>query len=177
MPTSNLPYCRSVVGGVRILLACQLICSFALLSDNATADRLMTGGSTGNSDTTLETDTDSVSEAVSQIDSGHYEEAIETLLSHIAANPNDPEAFNQLGYAHSRLQNYDLALEFYDQALEIDPEHAGALAYMGKVYLELGKIELAENHLQQLDLICLFGCEAFSSLEEAISLYYANKGD
>ena len=98
-------------------------------------------------------------------------------MSYISENPNDPEAFNQLGYAHSRLQNYDLALEFYHQALEIDPEHAGALAYMGKVYLELGKVEIAENHLQQLDLICLFGCEAFSSLQEAISLYYANKGN
>ena len=69
------------------------------------ADRLMTGSSTGNSDTTFEINTDPVSEAVSQIDDGNYEEAIGTLLSHIAANPNDPEAFNQLGYAHSRLQN------------------------------------------------------------------------
>ena len=177
MPTSNLLYCRSFVRGVTIFLACQLICPFALLSHSAMADRLMTGSSTGNSDTTLEIDTDSVNEAISQIDDGNYEEAIGTLLSHIAENPNDPEAFNQLGYAHSRLQNYDLALEFYHQALEIDPEHAGALAYMGKVYLELGKIEIAENHLQQLDLICLFGCEAFSSLQEAISLYYANKGN
>ena len=177
MPTSNLLYCRSFVRGVTIFLACQLICPFALLSHSAMADRLMTGSSTGNSDTTLEIDTDSVNEAISQIDDGNYEEAIGTLLSHIAENPNDPEAFNQLGYAHSRLQNYDLALEFYHQALEIDPEHAGALAYMGKVYLELGKIEIAENHLQRLDLICLFGCEAFSSLQEAISLYYANKGN
>ena len=177
MPTSNLLYCRSFVRGVTIFLACQLICPFALLSHSAMADRLMTGSSTGNSDTTLEIDADSVTEAISQIDDGNYEEAIGTLLSHIAEDPNDPEAFNQLGYAHSRLQNYDLALEFYHQALEIDPEHAGALAYMGKVYLELGKVEIAENHLQQLDLICLFGCEAFSSLQEAISLYYANKGN
>ena len=160
-----------------ILFLIVLIYPFVLLSDNAMADRLMTGGPTESVGATLETDTVSVSKAISQIDDGNYEGAIGLLLSHISSNPNDPEAFNQLGYAHSRLQNYDLALEFYRQALEIDPEHAGALAYMGKVYLELGEVEIAEDHLRQLDLICLFGCEAFSSLQEAISLHYANKGN
>jgi tetratricopeptide (TPR) repeat protein len=177
MLISKILYPGGFIRCVRAFLVCQLISSFALLSDNAMADRLMTGGSTGNKETTLETTTDPVSVAISQIDDGNYGVAIGILLSLIEVNPDNPEAFNQLGYAHSRLQNYDLALEFYHQALEIDPEHAGALAYMGKVYLELGKVEIAENHLRQLDLICLFGCDPFSSLQEAISLYYANKGD
>lgn len=158
------------------MVASHLLVAGGLLSSGALADRSMTAGSTGETSTISELDDSAgTATAISLIDSGLYEEAIEALLLAIETNPIDADSFNELGYAHSQLQNYDLALEYYDRALKLNPEHAGALAYMGKVYLELGEIDLAESHLRQLDLICLFGCEPFTSLQEAIAIYYANK--
>lgn len=158
-------------------MACLSIGLLAVFSDRTLADRLMTGGSTPSTEAIISMEDDIVNNAISEIDKGNYEEAIGTLISLTTSLPQNPEVFNQLGYAHSRLQNYDLALEFYRAALKIHPEHAGALAYKAKVHLELGEIGIAEEHLRQLDLICLFGCEAFSTLQEAISLYYANEGE
>jgi len=147
-----------------------------LLSGNALADRSMTAGSTQktNAISTLD-ESSGISKAISLIDSGLYEEAISALLLAIDADPTNADSFNQLAYAHSQLQTYDLALKYYNRALEIDPEHTGALAYMGKVYLELGEVELAESNLRKLDLICLFGCESFTSLQEAVAIHYANQ--
>jgi hypothetical protein len=34
---------------------------------------------------------------------------------------------------------------------------------------------MAEYHLQRLDLVCLFGCQSFYTLKEAISLYRVNQ--
>ena len=144
----------------------------------AVADQGMTVG-TGEDVATPKNDPDSessnLSQAVIAIGDGHYQEAIDTLLIIIEGNPKNAEAFNQLGYANSQLQNYEEALNYYHQAIDIDPEHAGAHAYLGKVYLEMDDLKMAEYHLAQLDLICLFGCEPFYSLKEAISLYRSNQ--
>ena len=177
MIKSETSYSRTSIREFKTLMACLSICLLAIFSDNALADRLMTGGSTSSTDNIISLEDNPVNNAISEINNGNYEEAIGTLMSLAISTPQNPEVFNQLGYAHSRLQNYDLAMEFYLEALKIHPEHAGALAYKAKVHLEFGEIGIAEEHLRQLDLICLFGCEAFSTLQEAISLYYANEGE
>ena len=119
--------------------------------------------------------TTAFAQAIIALEGGHYEEAISALLVIAEEDPENADIFNQLGYANSRLQNYDQALTFYHRALDIDPEHAGAHAYIGKVYLEMGDLTMAEHHLGELDLICLYGCEPFDRLKEAISLYRANQ--
>ena len=116
-----------------------------------------------------------LSQALVAIEDGRYDEAIDTLLVITTVDSENAEAFNQLGYANSRLQNYEEALTYYHRALNIDPNHAGAHAYLGKVYLEMDDLIMAEHHLGQLDLICLFGCEPFYNLKEAISLYRSNQ--
>ena len=144
----------------------------------AVADQGMTVG-TGEGVAAPKDDINSESSTLSQvvisIEDGHYQEAIDTLLIIIEGNPKNAEAFNQLGYANSQLQNYEEALNYYHQAIDIDPEHAGAHAYLGKVYLEMDDLKMAEHHLGQLDLICLFGCEPFYNLKEAISIFRSNQ--
>ena len=124
---------------------------------------------------TTPTGTTAFARAVTALEDGYYEEAVDALLVIVEEDPENADIFNQLGYANSQLQNYDQALTFYHRALDIDPEHAGAHSYIGKVYLEIGDLTMAEHHLGQLDLICLYGCEPFDSLKEAISLYRANQ--
>ena len=114
--------------------------------------------------TPLVTGTATFEDAVVAVEEGHYEEAVEILF-----------AFKQLGYANFQLQNYDEALIFYRQALDIDPDHTGAHGYIGKAYLAIGDLTMAEYHLQRLDLVCLFGCQSFYTLKEAISLYRVNQ--
>jgi tetratricopeptide (TPR) repeat protein len=108
------------------------------------------------------------------IDAGDYEAAIKVFEGIAAAQPDNAEAFNQLGYIHRRLQDFDQAFAYYKRALEIDPEHTGAHHYIGEAYLEVGNLEMAEWHLAQLDLICLFGCDDYYELEQAVALYKAN---
>ena len=123
----------------------------------------------------LGTGTATFEDAVVAVEEGHYEEAVEILFALIEKEPYHADVFNQLGYANFQLQNYDEALIFYRQALDIDPAHTGAHGYIGKAYLEIGDLTRAEHHLERLDLICLFGCEAFYTLQEAISLYRINQ--
>lgn len=109
------------------------------------------------------------------IDAGDYETAIALFEKVVAGEPDNAEAFNQLGYIHRRLQDFDQAFAYYKRALEIDPEHTGAHHYIGEAYLEVGNLEMAEYHLAQLDLICLFGCDDYFELEQAVALYKANQ--
>ena len=41
-------------------------------------------------------------------------------------------------------------------------------------YLELDDIEKAKYHLNQLDLICLFGCKDYFEVKNKIEFYEAN---
>ena len=108
------------------------------------------------------------------IDAGDYEAALAAFGTAVEADPGNAEAYNELGYVHRRLQDFDQAFAYYRRALEIDPELTGAHQYIGEAYLEVGNLEMAEYHLSQLDLICLFGCDDYYELEQAVALYKAN---
>ncbi len=108
------------------------------------------------------------------IDAGEYEVAIEFFQAVLLDDPANAEAYNQLGYINRRLQNFDRAFAYYGEALKIAPDHTGAHHYIGEAYLENDDLANAEHHLRQLDLLCLFGCEDFFQLEQAIALYKAN---
>ena len=108
------------------------------------------------------------------IDAGDYETAIAAFETALAQDPRSAEAHNQLGYIHRRLQEFDRAFAHYRTALALDPAHTGAHHYIGEAYLETGDLAAAERHLRALDLICLFGCDDYYALEQAVALYKAN---
>lgn len=108
------------------------------------------------------------------VEAGDYEGAVEHLMKAVAAKPDSADAYNLLGYTHRKLQNFPAAFASYERALEIDPDHARAHQYIGEAYLETDNLEMAEQHLRALDLICLFGCADFEDLKEAVEVYRAN---
>lgn len=108
------------------------------------------------------------------IDAGDYEAAIAVFHAALDSDPNHAEAHNQLGYIHRRIQDFDHAFEHYRAALAIDPAHTGAHHYIGEAYLETGDLVSAERHLRELDLLCLFGCDDYYALEQAVALHKAN---
>ena len=105
------------------------------------------------------------------IDDGDYATAIRELDKALAEDPDDPDLLNLTAYSHRQLERYEIALNYYMKALEIEPDHRGANEYLGELYLHLGQLEKAEERLAVLDKECFFGCREFDKLEQAIEEY------
>ena len=108
------------------------------------------------------------------IEAGEYELARNNLKVFLEDNSADYEAYNLLGYVERQLQNYELAINFYKKALSLNENFTGAQHYIAITYLEMDDLESAKYHLNQLDLICLFGCDDFYDLKIKILFYEAN---
>lgn len=109
------------------------------------------------------------------IKSEKYDQAIKQLQ---AANDTGSADWNNLlGYSLRKKQPPDLAgaEQYYQAALKIDPEHRGALEYYGKLKLLNNDLPGSEMLLARLDKSCLFGCEEYADLKEAIQKYKAKK--
>lgn len=105
------------------------------------------------------------------IEEQRYQQAIDKLDQALAEEPEDADLLNLVAFSHRKLERFDIALEYYLKALEIEPEHRGANEYLGELYLQLGDLEKAEERLAVLDDACFFGCDEFDELEEAIEEY------
>jgi len=86
-------------------------------------------------------------------------------------DPDNADMLNLMAYSQRKLKHFDIAMDYYQQALSIDPQHRGANEYLGELYLQLGQPEKAEERLQVLDKECFFGCDEFDELEAAIKEY------
>jgi Flp pilus assembly protein TadD len=96
--------------------------------------------------------------------------AAAVLREALAKAPANPEYHNLYAYAVRNGPNPDMDLVFkhYDEALRLAPKHRGAHEYIGEAYLTVGNVSKAREHLAQLDRLCFFGCEEYSSLKKAI---------
>ncbi len=60
-------------------------------------------------------------EAIQLAMQGRWREAIAANESMLESFPNDVDIFNRLGRAHMELEEYSLARDYYQKALEVDP--------------------------------------------------------
>lgn len=112
---------------------------------------------------------DVVAQAQRLIDRGAYATAIPLLEGALAEDPQSADAYSLLGFASRKLGRYDEALAHYQQALTIDPQHLGALEYLGELYVETGQLSNAEAMLARLAEACPQGCEEHEDLAAAIA--------
>lgn len=105
------------------------------------------------------------------IDAKDWGQAIGLLRKVTAAEPGNPEAFNLLGYATRKSGDARGSLQYYQQALTLDPKHIGAHEYIGEAYLLLDDLARAEEHLRKLDDLCAFGCREYRELKAAVEAY------
>lgn len=105
------------------------------------------------------------------MDDGDYEIAIDKLAAIHEKEPGDADVLNMLGYGYRKIGNFDQARGYYLQALAVDPDHRGANAYMGELYLETGELAKAEERLAVLDKECWLGCDEFTELKDSIAKY------
>jgi len=114
-------------------------------------------------------------EALSRQD---YARSAAVLREALAKAPANPDYHNLYAYSLRKAPGPDMDLVFkhYHEALRLAPKHRGAHEYVGEAYLMVGNVGKAREHLAQLDRLCFFGCEEYSSLKQAIREYEAKGG-
>lgn len=105
------------------------------------------------------------------IEAEKYQQAITELKVALRDDPDNADMLNLVAYSNRKLKNFDVALDYYQQALAIEPDHRGANEYLGELYLQTGQPEKAEERLKVLDDECFFGCDEYDKLEAAIEEY------
>lgn len=107
--------------------------------------------------------------AVSLINEKRYDEAIAYLQdARWAAGPH-PDILTYLGFANRKLHRFDVAEGYYQAALDIFPQHRGALEYYGELKVERGDMAGAKANLAKLEKICGFGCNEADELRRWIT--------
>tara|TARA_Y100000588_G_scaffold162933_1_gene177030 strand:- start:94 stop:561 length:468 start_codon:yes stop_codon:yes gene_type:complete len=94
-----------------------------------------------------------------------YEKAFEYLLKSNEKNPNQADTLNYLGFALRKLGNFEEAEKYYLEGLNIKPDHNGINEYLGELYIQTNRIELAKERLEVLKNC---KCEEYDELKELI---------
>jgi tetratricopeptide (TPR) repeat protein len=79
------------------------------------------------------------------------------------------DVYNLMGFSLRKTGDYKQAYTFYRKALDFDPEHKGALEYLGELYVETGQVDKARENVVLLKKLCPGGCEELADLEHAIA--------
>jgi Flp pilus assembly protein TadD len=109
------------------------------------------------------------------VEAKRFKEAMPYLQQAAATDPRNADAYNLMGYATRKSGDANGSLQYYNQALAIDPKHLGANEYIGEAYLMLDRPAEAQQHLARLDTLCTFGCTEYRMLKAAIADYKAGK--
>jgi tetratricopeptide (TPR) repeat protein len=102
--------------------------------------------------------------------------AIWQLKQLIEESPNNADAHNLLAFSYRSLKRFDEAERHYERALRLDPNHAGAYAYQGVLFLETGRPDKARRNLDRIREICGRGCSEYRNLRDAIQQMAASSG-
>ena len=97
-----------------------------------------------------------------------YKGALAELTPMLAAYQH-ADVYNLMGFSLRKAGDQKQAYTFYRKALDFDPQHKGALEYLGELYVETGQVEKARENAAQLKKLCPAGCEELADLEEAIA--------
>jgi tetratricopeptide (TPR) repeat protein len=110
-----------------------------------------------------------VKEGKAALQQENWEDAILLFEEALKDLSGSADVQNFLGYAYRKSGNLNKALEHYGLALEINPDHKGALEYLGEAYITLGDLSNANVQLKRLKRICSpIPCEEVKELELAI---------
>ena len=154
------------------LLAATMIATALCLS----VPVLAAGGGGGGMETPAAKPVDpNFARAKAMIEARDYQNALPLLQQVVEKDPKSADAYNLMGFATRSMGNAQGSLQYYQQALTIDPRHIGAHEYAGTAYLILGRLPEAEQHLARLDSLCTFGCAEYRTLKAKIADYKAGK--
>lgn len=77
-----------------------------------------------------------------------FDKAAEEFTMATVINPENPDAFNNLGYAYTNLERLEEALQAYSQVFELDPDNVAAKINSGVIYFKQGKSDKAAGYFE-----------------------------
>ena len=83
-------------------------------------------------------------------------ETIDQIKSLNVSHPNVPFLFNLIGACYKELGKTQGALKMFETATKLKPDYAEAFKNIGITYRDLGKFDLATEHLKKSILILCF---------------------
>ena len=95
-----------------------------------------------------------------------YNAAYEKLLEAHKVERRNPDILNYLGFTLRKAGKYDQAEKYYLQGLEIKPDHNGINEYLGELYVQTQRMNLAKERLAVLKNC---NCDEYKELEEIIN--------
>ena len=94
-----------------------------------------------------------------------YLKAYDKFEKAYAKDKKNADILNYLGYTLRKTGDFEKAETYYLKGLELDSGHLGINEYLGELYVQTGRIELAKERLQVLDGC---KCEEYEELRELI---------
>ena len=94
-----------------------------------------------------------------------YLKALSKLEKAYDKDKKNADILNYLGFALRKTGDFEKAEVYYLKGLELDAKHLGINEYLGELYVETGRIELAKERLQVLKGC---KCEEYDELKELI---------
>ena len=89
-------------------------------------------------------------------------------LRNLVEDAQHPDVYSLLGFTLRKTGDYATSLAYYTKALELEPDHKAAREYLGELFLETDKLDLAKDQLAALERLCPAGCEERDDLQRAI---------
>jgi len=94
-----------------------------------------------------------------------YLKALDKFEKAYAKDKKNADLLNYFGYALRKTGNFEKAEIYYLKGLELDTGHLGINEYLGELYVQTGRIELAKERLSVLKGC---NCEEYDELKELI---------
>jgi tetratricopeptide (TPR) repeat protein len=119
-------------------------------------------------DNITSTDAPDLTSVRAKIKDKDYKGALAELMPMLETHQH-ADVYNLVGFSLRKTGDYKQAYTFYRKALDFNPEHKGALEYLGELYVETGQVEKAKENVVILKRLCPSGCEELADLEQAIA--------
>ena len=94
-----------------------------------------------------------------------FNKALEYLITANEKNPDQADTLNYLGFAYRKTGDFMMAEVYYLQGLEINPNHIGINEYLGELYVQTNRIDLAK---ERLEILKNCNCEEYDELKVLI---------
>ena len=94
-----------------------------------------------------------------------YVKALEKLQRAYKTDRNNPDILNYLGFTLRKTGKLKEAEKYYLAGLKIKPDHNGINEYLGELYVNTGRVELAK---ERLAILKNCNCEEYGELKEVI---------
>ncbi|ODT17980.1 MAG: hypothetical protein ABS35_24615 [Kaistia sp. SCN 65-12] len=99
---------------------------------------------------------------------GYHDNALDVLDA--VQNKQDAMVLTYIGYSHRKKGDTDVGIDFYKQALALDPNNLNTHEYLGEGYASAGRMELAKAELVIVQKLCgNTECEQYEDLAAAVA--------